>query len=107
MHNVMPTQNAKSLYDLRKIEQSRAFREVALLFEQLLECASIAILVHKIVNVGSFEYIEVFDDMLTRLERAKDVDLIVGTLLQFGYCLNFKSSPSLSLLTVSSLCLSP
>jgi hypothetical protein len=70
MHNVMPAQNAKGLHHLREIEQGCAFREAALLLEQFLECASIAILVHKIVIIGSFEHIEVFDDMLTRLERA-------------------------------------
>lgn len=89
MHDIMPTQNAKSLHHLRKIHQRCLLRKASLLLEQFLKCSSIAVLIDKVVVIGSFEHIEIFDDVWTRLECAEDVDLVVGALLELRVLLEF------------------
>ena len=75
MHDVVARENLKGLYDLLEVVQSAFFGEGSLLLHQFVQSAAVAVLVDEVEVVGSFEHVDVLDDVLVLLDVGEDVDL--------------------------------
>jgi predicted RNase H-related nuclease YkuK (DUF458 family) len=76
MHDVVLVQDLESFYDLRKVSQCDSLRKGPMLFEETFKATSIAKLVDEVVIIGSFEHVDILDDVLGGFEVGEDVDFI-------------------------------
>lgn len=81
VHNVISWQNFEGFNDLPEVDQTLFFREGSLFLHKFIEGASVAELVDEVEVVGSFEHVDVFDDVGAGLEGGEDVDLVDGAFL--------------------------
>lgn len=84
VHNVAAGQHFESLHHLSEKKQGFFFLKRALFLHEFVHGTSVAVLVDKIEIIGSFEHIDVLDNIRTVLQVGQYVDLIDGALLQFG-----------------------
>ena len=91
VHDVVPVEHFEGFDYLGKIGEGYSFWQHALLLEQFFEGAAVAKLIDEVEIVGSFEHIEVLDDVRAWLEGGKDFYLVVGALLQLGVLLELFS----------------
>lgn len=67
MHNISPGKHLEGLYHLPEEEQCPFFGEGALFLDELIHGAAVAVLIDEVKVIGSFEHIDVFDDVRTVL----------------------------------------
>ena len=63
MHNVVPREDFESLHDLSEINQTFFLRQWSFFLEQFVKGSSVAELIDEVEVVGSFEHIDVLDDV--------------------------------------------
>ena len=88
MHNVGFSQNLKSLEEILEVTECLLLLELSIHFDLLLKSAPIAVLIDKVIIVGSLEYFDKPDNMSGVLYLAESLYLIDGELFKFGT--NFK-----------------
>jgi len=89
MHDVVFSQNPESLNDLFEVNQSSFFRERSFFLHEFIKSSSITILIDEVKVVGSFEHIDILDNIGAVLKSREDVDLIDRAFLQFRYLSEF------------------
>lgn len=82
VHNIVFNQHFEGLQEIFEIFQSPFFAKVLVLFDQRLESATIAVLVHEVHIVGSFENLDELDDVGGVLYFGEGLDLIDGELFE-------------------------
>jgi len=80
MHDIVLVKDLESIDELLEDKEGVSFGNNSLLAEHSFKGASIAVLIDEVEVVGSFEHIDVLDDMLILLYIGEDVDLIDGAL---------------------------
>ena len=83
MHDIVFIEDLKSVDELFKNEKCVFFVDKFIFSENRFECSSIAELINEIEVVGSFEHIDVFDDVLIFFYICEDINLINCAFLQF------------------------
>jgi len=91
MHNVTARKNLESLHHLPEEIKSSLLRERPFFLHQFIHCAAVAILIHKVEIIRSFEHVDVFDDIRAVLESGKYVDFVNCAFLEFGDLFEFLS----------------
>jgi hypothetical protein len=81
VHDVVLVEDLEGVDELFENEKGLFFWYDSIFAEHALEGASVAVLVDEVEVVGSFEHVDVLDDVLIFLDVSEDVDLINGTLL--------------------------
>ena len=82
MHDVVLVEDLEGVDELLEDEQRLLFGDDAVLAEDALEGAAVAVLVDEVEVVGGLEHVDVLDDVLVLLDVGEDVDLVDGALLQ-------------------------
>lgn len=82
VHDVVFIEDLEGLEELFEDEQSIGFWELDLLGEEVLEGATVAVLIDKVEIVGCFEHVVVLDDIGVAFYVGEDVDLVDRALLQ-------------------------
>ena len=84
MHYIGLGQYLKSFEQIFEITKGFFLLKLSLHFDFLFESPSVAVLIDKIVVVGSFEYLDKPNDMSGVLNFAESLYLVDGKLFQFG-----------------------
>lgn len=82
VHDVVFIEDLEGLEELFEDEQSIGFWEFDLLGEEVLEGATVAVLIDKVEIVGCFEHVVVLDYIGVAFYVGEDVDLVDCALLQ-------------------------
>lgn len=82
VHDVVFIEDLEGLEELFEDEQSIGFWELDLLGEEVLEGATVAVLIDKVEIVGCFEHVVVLDDIGVAFYVGEDVDLVDRALLE-------------------------
>jgi hypothetical protein len=91
MHDVAAGENLESLHHLPEEIKCSLFREGTFLLHEFIHSAAVAILIDKVEIIGSFEHVDVLDDVGTVLEGGKNVDFVDRAFLEFGDLFEFFS----------------
>lgn len=81
MHDVVLVKNLKSFKELLEDKKSFFLFQSSLFSQQSFKGASIAILIHEVEVVLSFEHVVVCNDMFVLLDVGKDVDFMHSAFL--------------------------
>lgn len=83
MHDVVLIEHLEGVDELFEDEKGLSFGNDPLFSEHSFESAAVAVLVDEVEVVGSFEHVDILDDVLIFLDICQDVDFVDGALLQF------------------------
>jgi hypothetical protein len=84
MHDVTASEYFEGFDDLAEEGQCSFFGEGSFLLHQFIESASVAVFVDEVEVVGSFQHVDVLDDVGAALQSGEDVDFVDSALFQFG-----------------------
>lgn len=83
MHDVILVEHLKGLKQLFENEQGLFFGEDALPFEDAFESSAVAVFVDEIEIVGSFEHVNILDDVVVLFDVGENIDFVDCALFEF------------------------